>query len=115
MEAMIEWSEGNKYNSFNSMKGLSFYQNYTQIMEWMNSTSNELPPPIECNLDIFAECNLDCYFCITQRYLKHHREEVGEMRQLPLDYMLKLVDFLSEWGVRGLCISGGGEPSLHKD
>ena len=109
----MEWS--NKYNSFNSDKGLTYYQNYKSIMKWMNSTSNELPPPIECNLDIIAECNLDCYFCITQRYLKTHREEVGKMRQLPLDYMLKLVDFLSEWGVKGLCISGGGEPSLHKD
>ncbi len=28
--------------------------------------------------------------------------------------MYRLVDFLSQWGVRGLCISGGGEPSLHE-
>jgi len=35
-------------------------------------------------------------------------------KQLPLDYMLKLVDFLADWGVKGLCISGGGEPTLHR-
>jgi MoaA/NifB/PqqE/SkfB family radical SAM enzyme len=29
--------------------------------------------------------------------------------------MLKLVEFLAKWGVRGLCISGGGEPSLHRE
>lgn len=108
----MEWS--NKYNSFNSYKGLTYCQNYKAIVDWMNG-ANYLPPPIECNLDPIAECNLRCYFCITQRYLRTHREEVGEMRTLPLDYMLRLVDFLAEWGVRGLCISGGGEPTLHKD
>jgi len=72
-----------------------------------------LPPPIEVNLDPYATCNLSCYFCIVQRYLKHHREELG-MLQLPTTYMYKLIDFLHEWGVRGLCISGGGEPTLHE-
>jgi len=107
----VEWS--NKYNSFNSWKGLTYYQNYKAIVDWLNG-ANYLPPPVECNLDPIAECNLNCYFCITQRYLRTHREEVGEMRTLPIDYMLRLVDFLAEWGVRGLCISGGGEPTLHK-
>ena len=106
----MEWS--NKYNSFNSYKGLTYYQNYKDVVDWMNG-ADYLPPPIECNLDIFAECNLRCYFCVTQRYLRTHREEVGEMRILPLDYMLRLVDFLADWGVKGLCISGGGEPTLH--
>lgn len=110
----VEWSDKNKYNSFNSAKGLTYYENYKQIVAWMEGESTELPPPIECNLDPVAECNLRCYFCITQRYLRYHREEVGEMRQLPRDYMYRLVDFLAQWGVRGLCISGGGEPSLHK-
>jgi MoaA/NifB/PqqE/SkfB family radical SAM enzyme len=36
------------------------------------------------------------------------------MRKLPMDYMFDLVDFLADWGVRGLCISGGGEPSLNE-
>jgi MoaA/NifB/PqqE/SkfB family radical SAM enzyme len=106
----MEWN--NTYNSFNSAKGLSYYDNYKKIMEWMDG-KGELPPPIEVNLDPFAECNNACYFCIGQRYLKSHREEVGEMRVLPFEYMMKLVEFLYKWGVRGLCISGGGEPSLH--
>lgn len=108
---IIEWQ--NKYNSFNSDKGLTYYQNYLDIMDWFED-DNYLPPPVECNLDPIAECNLNCYFCITQRYLRHKRDEVGEMRQLPTRYMLDLVAFLADWGVRGLCISGGGEPSLHK-
>lgn len=111
----MEWSNKSKYNSFNSMKGLTYYGNYKQIMAWMGKETDYLPPPVECNLDPVAECNLNCYFCITQRYLRTHREEVGEMRTLPTEYILKLVDFLAKWGIRGLCISGGGEPTLHKD
>ena len=111
----MEWSNSTKYNSFNSDKGLSYYENYKNIVAWMNGETDKLMPPIECNLDPFAECNLRCYFCITQRYLRTNRAEVGEMRQLPTEYMFRLVNFLASWGVRGLCISGGGEPSLHKD
>lgn len=110
----MEWSKKSQYNSFNSYKGLTYYESYVSINEWLQGAPENLPPPIECNLDPVAECNLNCYFCITQRYLKNHREEVGEMRKLPLNYMFRLVDFLVKWGVRGLCISGGGEPSLHR-
>lgn len=110
---MIEWSSKSKYSSFNSYKGLTYYENYKKIIDWLDG-AKYLPPPVEVNLDPMAECNLNCYFCITQRYLRTHREEVGEMRKLPLDYMYKLVDFLVEWGVKGLCISGGGEPTLHE-
>ena len=109
----MEWSNGNRYNSFNSMKGLAYYEHYKKIVGWLEG-KNPLPPPIECNLDPFAECNLTCGFCITQRYLRDHREEAGEMRKLPTEYMHNLVDFLANWGVKGLCISGGGEPSLHE-
>lgn len=111
----MEWTDENKFNSFNSFKGLTYYENYKNIVSWMNKETDKLMPPVECNLDPVAECNLNCYFCITQRYLRTNRAEVGEMRTLPTEYMLRLVDFLTEWGVRGLCISGGGEPSLHKD
>ncbi len=107
----MEWK--NPYSSFNSQKGLAYTPQYRQIVAWLNG-KGKLPPPVECNLDPIAECNLKCYFCITQRYLRNHREEV-ETRKLPLDYMIRLVDFLAEWGVKGLCISGGGEPSLHED
>jgi MoaA/NifB/PqqE/SkfB family radical SAM enzyme len=111
---MIEWSNANKYNSFNSFKGLTYYKQYENIVDWMNHKIDELIPPIECNLDPIARCNLSCSFCIGQRYLRNHREEIGNMQELPSEYMYRLVTFLSEWGVKGLCISGGGEPSLHK-
>ena len=108
---MREWHS--KYNSFNSDKGLTYYEHYKKIMAWMDGLTDHLPPPIEVNLDPMAHCNLECSFCIVQRYLKYHRDEIGEMTKLPTEYMHKLVDFLHEWGVKGLCISGGGEPTLH--
>lgn len=110
----MEWSTKNQFNSFNSAKGLCYYEQYKKIVGWLDKGSSELPPPVEINLDPIGECNLRCYFCIVQDYLKHHREELGKIRKLPTEYMHRLVDFLAEWGVRGLCISGGGEPSLHK-
>ncbi len=102
----MEWSNKNKYNSFNSAKGLTYYENYKQIIKWLDG-DNYLPPPIECNLDPVLGCNLNCYFCITQSYMKG-----GKQGELGLEYMINLVTFLANWGVRGLCISGGGEPSL---
>ena len=111
---MIEWSDKNKHNSFCSWKGLCYYEHYKKIVDWLDKGSSELPPPIEINIDPVGECNLRCFFCTVQDYLKHHREELGEIRQLPTEYMHQLVDFLAQWDVRGLCISGGGEPSLHR-
>jgi len=82
-------------------------------MDWMDSKTNYLPPPKECNIDPYAECQLDCRFCIVQRYVKNHRDEVGPMRKLPTEYLLRLVYFLKEFGVKAACFSGGGEPTLH--
>lgn len=36
------------------------------------------------------------------------------MRELPEDYVHRLIEFLADWGVRGLCVSGGGEPSSYR-
>lgn len=110
---MKEWAKAHELNSFNSMKGLSYYEHYKKTLAWLDNKGT-LPPPIECNLDPYAECNARCYFCIGQRYLRTHREEVGEMRKLPEEYMYKLVDFISYWGVKGLCVSGGGDASLYQ-
>ncbi len=109
----MEWSEKNKYNSFSSFKGLCYYEDYKKILAWLDC-KGELPPPREVNIDPYAECNASCYFCIVQRYLRTHREEVGEMRVLPTEYLYRLVDFLANWKVSAICISGGGDPSLHK-
>ena len=103
----MEWSNSNKYNSFNSYKGLAYYEHYKQIVKWMDGDPY-LQPPIEVNVDPHRGCNLGCYFCIGQNYIK------GDYEKLPLEYLQHLLAFLGEWGVKGLCISGGGEPLLHR-
>jgi MoaA/NifB/PqqE/SkfB family radical SAM enzyme len=113
MSGIEEWSDKNSLNSFNSLKGLAYMEHYKNILAWMDGKA-KLMPPVECNIDPYAECNLSCSMCIVQRYLRTHREEVGEMRKLPTDYLYRLVDFLASWGVNGICLSGGGEPTLHK-
>jgi pyruvate-formate lyase-activating enzyme len=110
--AITQWHS--KYNSFNGDKGLTYYEHYKAIMEWMNGKTGYLPPPIEGAIDPYAECNLRCEFCVGQRYLREHREEVS-MRILPTKYTLKLINFMRDWGVHGVCFSGGGEPTLHPD
>ena len=112
MSEIQEWKPQNIYSSFNSWKGMAYHHQYKQIMDWMDGKTNYLPPPRECNLDPYAECNARCQFCNSQRYLRNQRQEVGEMRRLPTDYCLELVDLLTKWGT-ALCISGGGDPSLH--
>lgn len=110
MEMSIEWSNQNKYNSFNSFKGLAYYENYKAIVKWVNGKGS-LPPPIECSLDPIALCNLKCYYCNSQRYLRDNPIG-GELSQ---DYMKRLIDFLANWGVKGLCWGGGGESILSKN
>jgi molybdenum cofactor biosynthesis enzyme MoaA len=108
---MLEYKD--PLNSFSALKGLTYHTQYKQIIDWMDGKTDYLPPPLECNLDPFAECQLDCVMCNVQRYIKNHREEVGKMRKLPIDYCFRLVMFLKKWGVHALCVSGGGEPTLH--
>jgi MoaA/NifB/PqqE/SkfB family radical SAM enzyme len=114
MTEIVEWKPENRYNSFSSVKGLTYFNQYKQIIEWLNGNTNYLPPPVEVNIDPYAECNLSCPWCVGQRYLKTHRDEVGDMRILPTEYLLRLVDFLAQWGCKATCWSGGGEDTLHK-
>ncbi len=105
---MIEWANKNKYNSFNSYKGLTYYENYRKILYWLRG-KGELPPPIECSLDPIMKCNHHCYYCNSQFYLK------TTWGQLSWGDMHDLIEFLAKWGVRGVCFGGGGESTLHSD
>lgn len=106
---MIEWSEKNKYSSFNSYKGLTYFENYKKIVGWFDG-KNELPPPIEASLDPVNACNNNCYYCNSQRYL---REEPAHLKRWGIEYMEELLINLSNWGVKGFCWGGGGESTLN--
>jgi len=112
-----EWSDRSKYNSFNSFKGLTYFESYyIPIVKWWNGQSNTLPAPIELSLDPAHLCNFQCGHCNAQRYLVNHPDEVPDDRKIMTQEHLKnLIDFVADWGVRGVCIGGGGEPLMNKN
>ncbi len=111
-----EWSDKSKYNSFNSYKGLMWYSShYIPIAKWFKG-QGKLPAPIELSLDPGHICNFRCGHCNAQRYLVMHPDEVPADRKIMTKEHLKnLIDFMAEWGVRGVCIGGGGEPLMNKN
>ncbi len=104
-----EWSVKNKYNSFSSYKGLTYYENYKKILKWLDG-KGELPAPIEASLDPINACNNNCYYCNSQRYL---RKEPAHLKRWGRDYMEDLLIDLSNWGVKAFCWGGGGEATLN--
>ena len=111
-----EWAEKSKYNSFNSYKGLTWMDShYTPIAKWFKGETSELPAPIECSLDPSHLCNFACGHCNAQRYLAIHPEEVPKGSKLmPREHLETLMSFMADWGVRGVCIGGGGEPLMNR-
>ena len=107
----MEWSERNKYNSFNSYKGLLYSKWYEAIIEWRDHKRVRPLPPIEVSLDPIHSCQLMCDHCNANRYLSGKTKLA--MRRMPDDHLLKLVRGLGNWGVKGICFGGGGEPTLH--
>lgn len=106
---VIEWSNTNKYSSFNSYKGLTYYDNYVKILGWMDG-KNELPPPIEASLDPMNGCNNSCYYCNSQRYLRDHPTKLTRWGR---DFLEDTLIDLSMAGVKGWCWGGGGESLLN--
>lgn len=114
------------FNSFNSFKYLMWRQHMEAIVaqdyrwhpeEYCNYNSDILEsiqklsekydgflPPYMVDLDPSNICNYDCSFC-NSKMLRRQNNGV-----LPEEHLLKIADFLKEWGVQSSCISGGGEP-----
>jgi MoaA/NifB/PqqE/SkfB family radical SAM enzyme len=116
-EKKQEWSDKSKYNSFNSYKGLTWYEShYKPITKWLSGEDTVLPAPIELSLDPAHLCNFKCGHCNAQRYLTINPEEVPkDKRIMTKEHLENLIDFCAEWGVRGVCLGGGGEPLMNKN
>lgn len=97
-----EWTD--PYNSFNSWKGLMYLDHYRGILE------EKLLPPVEASIDPTYVCNIDCLWCNSWRIL-HKDGKVGH--KMTDEHLLRLCGFLADWGVRGFCFAGGGDPTLH--
>lgn len=115
-EKRREWKDNNKYNSFNSYKGLCWFSSHYQpIAKWFKG-EGKLPQPIELSLDPAHVCNFKCGHCNAQRYLVLNPDEVPSDKKIMTEEHLKnLIDFMAEWGVRGVCMGGGGEPLMNKN
>ncbi len=108
---MVEWLETNKYSSFNSMKGLTYFNHYREIVAWLEY-GGYLPPPIEASLDPINVCNQRCYYCNSQRYLRDHP---AGLQAWDKGFIQTTLERLSETGVRAFCWGGGGEALLNKN
>jgi len=106
-----EWSS--PYNPFNSMKALTHAKNFEAILE-----ENPLPP-IVVNFDLTNKCNYNCRFCMFSEN-RERADKTGELfregrESLPEAYALTLPKLWKDWGVKAVCLAGGGEPTLHSD
>jgi MoaA/NifB/PqqE/SkfB family radical SAM enzyme len=87
--------------SFTAHKCLLYKKNFDGIL------SKKLEPPVEVNIDPINACNLRCKWCNAWRVL--------DGKIIATDRLIKLIKNLADWGVRGICFAGGGEPTLHPD
>jgi MoaA/NifB/PqqE/SkfB family radical SAM enzyme len=102
---MKEW--GDSYNSFNSQKGLTYFEQYQAINDWRIGVRKSPLPPIEVSFDTIGACQLHCNHCNFGKYLG------DKISRLTDEHIINLTKFFGEWGVKGLCFGGGGESTLH--
>ncbi len=70
---------------------------------------NRMCYPLQTVLHLTTECNHKCNFCSNDYRIR----QVQVHHIIDSDYAVRLIEELSEVGVRNLIISGGGEPLIH--
>lgn len=85
--------------SFRPEKCLLYKDNFDGIIE------GKLRPPIELSIDPSNVCNLACKWCNAWRVKGDNMMSVKD-----LFWVIKDV---ADWGVKGVCYAGGGEPTTH--
>lgn len=80
-----------------------------KMLEISESGENDNTFPINVELSLTNRCNFNCVWCSD----KAIKEAFGG--DLDKDIIFKLFEDLGKNGTRGVCIEGGGEPTLYKD
>lgn len=94
---MNEYSS--KYNPFNSMKAMK-HVNY-----WRCIKEGIVPPPIHVSIDPCGACNYNCPHCNAAK--SFDRDGVtASLSEADID---GIVDMLTDWNTKAVCIGGGGE------
>ena len=94
----MEWQ--NPYNPFNSAKL------FAHVDTWRPLAKGEAPPPVLVTIDPANACNLKCSYCNAAKV-------TGLGTKIPESLNVPLAEFLHKWGVRAVCVAGGGEPLLN--
>lgn len=90
------------FNPFDSKKVI-YHAKY-----WEPIADGYMPPPVLVTLDPINRCNFNCKYCNAAFKMKHSSQQYS-------DYVIdNVAPFLKAWGVKAVCIAGGGEPMLHK-
>lgn len=78
-------------------------------------------PPVHVQLILSDLCNQNCHFCCFRdesspelRGMFAEGENHNPNRMLPFDKVIEILDDCAEMGVKGIELTGGGEPTIHK-
>lgn len=74
---------------------------------WSSMEQGEIPAPVLVTIDPIHRCNLNCTWCNSNETIDRSGEQLT-----PRD-VAALPPALAQWGVKAVCIAGGGEPLLH--
>jgi len=94
-----EWST--PFNSFNSLKALLWKPHLEGY------ANNNYLPPVSVDVDPSNRCNFKCVFCNAFDMI-HDNEPTDQTEE----HLMKISDFVKEWGTKSICVAGGGEPLM---
>ena len=97
----MEWKSEKEFNPFNSAKLFAHVDYWKAIL-------NKVPPPILVTVDPVNLCNLSCVWCNGKTAIDR-----SGPKYIGGKVLNDLANFLKEWGVRAVCIAGGGEPLMN--
>ena len=91
-----------EYHPFTKFK-LIAWLNY-----WKPIAQGKTPPPIAVSVDPINACNHRCVWCNSAEVLGN-----GKDSMMSREFLMQLAPFLGQWGVKAICVGGGGEPLLN--
>lgn len=81
--------------------------------------AREVTPPTHVQLVLSDLCNQSCHFCsyrdpgYQSSQLFHVEGNYNPNRKIPFEKVVEMLDDFAEMGVKGIQLTGGGEPTVH--
>ena len=90
--------------------------NPLKVLRWQETIAGAIQGrrvgPVRANLDLTNLCNHNCEWCEPLEYREHSIEE--SKHTLQTNVALDAIEDLGMLGTKAVFLSGGGEPTLHK-